>query len=156
VLKYLRLQNVTLEVPPLAENVKIIVVDDEEGVRESFNMILKIKDYEVDTFEDGESAISSLKKDMYDVAFVDYKLPGMDGIDVLKKIKEIDPNVEVVVVTAYASESSHANAITLGALEYLRKPFLMEEIYELVERALRKRRSRNIQKKDMGPIGTIH
>jgi DNA-binding NtrC family response regulator len=144
------------EVFTLAENVKIIVVDDEEGVRESFNMILKIKDYEVDTFEDGESAISSLKKDMYDVAFVDYKLPGMDGIEVLKKIKEIDTNVEVVIVTAYASESSHANAITLGALEYLRKPFLMEEIYELVERALRKRRTRNIQKKDMGPIGPIH
>ena len=140
----------------MAENVKIIVVDDEEGVRESFNMILKIKDYEVDAFEDGESAISSLKKDMYDVAFVDYKLPGMDGIEVLKKIKEIDANVEVVIVTAYASESSHANAITLGALEYLRKPFLMEEIYELVERALRKRRSRNIQKKDTGPIGPIH
>lgn len=126
----------------MAENVRIMVVDDERGVRESFEMILKIKDYEVKTFEDGESAISSLKKDMYELAFVDYKLPGMDGIEVLKKIKEIDPNIEVIIVTAYASESSHANAITLGALEYLRKPFLMEEIYELVERGLRKRRSK--------------
>ena len=140
----------------MAENVKILVVDDERGVRESFEMILKIKDYEVKTFEDGESAISTLKKDVFDMAFVDYKLPGMDGIEVLKKIKEIDPNIEVIIVTAYASESSHANAITLGALEYLRKPFLMEEIYELVERGLRKRRSKKSEPKDMGPIGPVH
>ncbi len=140
----------------MAENVRIMIVDDERGVRESFEMILKIKDYEVKTFEDGESAVSPLKKDMFEMAFVDYKLPGMDGIEVLKKIKEIDPSIEVVIVTAYASESSHANAITLGALEYLRKPFLMEEIYELVERGLRKRRSKKTPRKEGGSIGPIH
>ena len=140
----------------MAETVKIAVIDDEEGVRESFKMILKIKDYEVTAFEDGESATSTIKKGMFDMAFIDYKLPGMDGIEVLKRIKEIDPEIEVVIVTAYASESSHANAITLGALEYLRKPFLMEEIYELVERGLRKRRSKQTEKKDSGPIGPIH
>ena len=139
----------------MAENVKIMVVDDEEGVLESFRQILKIKDYDVSTFEDGESATSGLKQDMYDIAFVDYKMKGMDGLEVLKKIKEIDPTIEVVIVTAYASDSSQANAITLGALEYLRKPFLMEEIYELVERGLRKRRSKG-PKKDSGPVGPIH
>ncbi len=132
-----------------------MIVDDEPGVRESFEMILKIKDYQVTTFPDGEAATSTLKKGTYDIAFIDYKLPGMDGIEVLKKIKEIDPSIEVVIVTAYASESSHANAITLGALEYLRKPFLMEEIYELVERALRKKRSKG-SGEDSGPIGSIH
>ena len=139
----------------MADTVKIMIVDDEPGVRESFEMILKIKDYQVTTFPDGEAATSTLKKDVYDIAFIDYKLPGMDGIEVLKKIKEIDPSIEVVIVTAYASESSHANAITLGALEYLRKPFLMEEIYELVERALRKKRSKG-SSDDSGPIGSIH
>lgn len=140
----------------MAENVRIMIVDDERGVRDSFEMILKIKDYEVRTFENGESAISSLKKDMFDMAFVDLKLPGMDGIEVLKKIKEIDAGIEVVIVTAYASESTHSNAITLGALEYLRKPFLMEEIYELVERGLRKKRSKQTPRNNTGPIGPIH
>jgi len=132
-----------------------MIVDDEPGVRESFEMILKIKDYDVKTFPDGETATSQLKKDAFDIAFVDFKLPGMDGIEVLKKIKEIDPGIEVVIVTAYASESSHANAITLGALEYLRKPFLMEEIYELVERALRKKRSKG-SSGGSGSMGAIH
>ena len=138
-----------------AENVKIMVIDDEPSILESFKMILKIKDYEVETFPDGPSALSNLQKGKFDLAFIDYKLPGMDGLEVLKRIKEIDSDIEICIVTAYASESSHANAITLGALDYLRKPFLMEEIYELVERGLRKRRAKKTTRKDLGPLGSI-
>jgi len=131
------------------QRLKILVVDDELPVRESFKMILSIKDYDVFTFPDGPSAIASLDTEKYDVAFVDLKLKDMDGIEVLKGIKAKDPTVEVIIVTAYATESSHANAITLGALEYLRKPFLMEEIYELVERARKRREER--AKRKAGP-----
>ena len=141
----------------MVDSVKIMVIDDEPSVLESFKMILKIKDYDVTTFPDGPAALAQLQKDKFDLAFIDYKLPGMDGLEVLKKIKEIDQNMEVIIVTAYATESSHANAITLGALEYLRKPFLMEEIYELVERGIRRRRSRASQREGgLGPMGAIH
>jgi len=140
----------------LSDNVRIMVVDDEPSVLESFKMILKIKDYEVATFPDGPSALEKLEKDKYEIAFVDWKLPGMDGLEVLRRIKEADPSIEVIIVTAYATEANHANAITMGALEYLRKPFLMEEIYELVERGLRRRRAKAQRKEDMGPLGHIH
>lgn len=141
----------------MTESVRIIVIDDEPSILESFKMILKIKDYDVSTFPDGPSALAQLEKGKFDMAFIDYKLPGMDGLEVLKKIKETDPEVEVVIVTAYATEASHANAITLGALEYLRKPFLMEEIYELVDRGLRRKRSKATRREGgLGPIGPIH
>ena len=134
----------------MAQEVNIIVVDDEPSVLESFKQILSIKDYNVSTFPDGPSALKDLKKGQYDIAFVDLKLPVMDGLEILKRLKEADPDIEVIIVTAYATEASHANAITLGALEYLRKPFLMEEIYELAERGLRRRRNKGI-KKEGGP-----
>lgn len=127
-------------------NVKILVVDDEPSVLESFKMILGIKDYNVETFSGGPAALEKMEKGKYDIAFCDLKLPDMDGIEILKRLKAIDTDLEVIIVTAYATESSHANAITLGALEYLRKPFLMEEIYELVERGLRRRRMRGTKR----------
>lgn len=124
----------------MVSNVNILVIDDEPTVLESFKMILTIKDYIVGAFLDGPSALESFKAGQYDIAFVDMKLPKMDGLEILKHLKEKDPKLEVVIVTAYATDASHANAINLGALEYLRKPFLMEEIYELVDRGLRRRR----------------
>ncbi len=133
------------------QKIKIAVVDDEPNVVESFKMILSLRDYECIGFSDGKSFLNNLKKDEYDIAFFDYKLPEMDGIELLRRTKEIDPNIEVIIVTAYATDASHANAITLGALEYLRKPFLMEEIYELVERALKRRRIKGIKKEPTAP-----
>jgi len=135
-----------------------MVVDDEPSVLESFKQILKIKDYEVDTFLDGPSALKDLTKGKYDVVFCDLRLPIMDGLEILRRIKEVDSDLEVIIVTAYATDASHANAITLGALEYLRKPFLMEEIYELVDRALKRRRSKGVKKDAAagGPLPNIH
>ena len=131
----------------MAEKAKVLVVDDHNGVLESFKEILRIKDYEVSGFSNGKEALESMKTAKYDFAFVDLKMPEMDGIEVLKRVKELDPSIEVIIVTAYASEESFANAITLGAMEYLRKPFLMGEVYALAERALRKRREKQNSQK---------
>ena len=143
----------------MAGQVQIMVIDDEPSVLESFKQILKIKDYEVDTFPDGPSAIAQLTKGKYDLVFCDLRLPLMDGLEILRKVKEIDPDIEFIIVTAYATDASHANAITLGALEYLRKPFLMEEIYELVERALKRRRTKGVKRDASAasqPLPPIH
>lgn len=150
----------------MEDRVKIMVVDDEPSIIESFKMILNIKDYDVFAFSDGASAIATVASGKYDVAFVDMKLlvgePGpmrgeQGGIELLKKIKEIDASLEVVIVTAFASDQTKANAITLGALEYLSKPFLMEEIYELVERGLRRRREKTRKKEGpAAPPPSVH
>ncbi len=144
----------------MADNkIKILVVDDEPGALESFRMILEIKDFEVSTFSNGNEALDQAGKTAFDIAFIDLKMPIIDGLEVLKKLKEISPSTEAIIVTAYATEESQANAITFGAMEYLRKPFLMEEIFSLVDRALRKRREKDSgnKTKQNGPnLGNIH
>ena len=127
----------------MAENARILVVDDEPSVLESFQMILKIRDYLVTTAQTVEDAYQKADSESFDVAFVDLRLNGHEeGIDVLRHLKGKNPSPEVIMVTAYASERTKANAIEIGAMEYISKPFLMEEIYDLVNRAMRKRRSR--------------
>jgi DNA-binding NtrC family response regulator len=150
----------------MAENVKIAIIDDEDPIRESFKMILQIKDYDLDLFAKAEDFLKQAQKGTYDLIFLDlylkkdplpYSRESKDGgIEALKKIKAIDPEVEVVIVTGYATDKTHVNAITLGAMEYLSKPFLMEDIYELVNRALQKRRAKKRKGKGGGPIGPIH
>ena len=141
-----------------AYRTKVLVVDDEPGALESFRMILEIKDFEVLTFSNGLDALEEVKKTSIDIAFIDLKMPVISGLDVLKRLKEISSATEAIIVTAYATEESQANAITMGAMEYLRKPFLMEEIFQLCDRALRKKREKEAGPRiKKGPnLGQIH
>jgi two-component system response regulator HydG len=123
--------------------VKALVIDDELSVLESFKMILGIKDYEVQTAMSLEEAAETVKKEDFDIAFIDLKFSGKEiGLDILKKIKEIKPSIEAVIVTAFASEKSKIQAVELGAMDYISKPFMMEIIYELVERAIEHRKKK--------------
>ena len=118
----------------------VLVIDDETSILEAFKMTLKYKDYGVEVFADGHSALANFQKDKYDVAFIDLKLPDqIDGIEILREMKKTDPRLQVIIMTAYDTKASEATARKLGVIEYLRKPFLMEEIYELVERGLKLR-----------------
>ena len=117
----------------------ILVVDDMVGPREALRMILKNK-HEVVTAEDGENALECLgKKDFY-VAIIDIKMAGMDGLQLLKKIKEKKPDTEVILMTAYASVDTAKNALRYGALDYLIKPFDHKDVIDIVEKGVAKRR----------------
>lgn len=115
------------------------MVDDELSVLESFKMILEIKDYEVRTALGMDEAVQAVKEENFDLAFVDLRFKGQDiGLGILAEIKKIKPKTKVVICTAFASDESKNNAVQLGAMDYISKPFMMEAIYKLVERALSK------------------
>lgn len=116
----------------------ILVVDDERGVRESFNMVLK-DDYYVLLAETGRQAIDILEKNYSDLILMDIRLPDINGIDLLDKLKTMDPNMEIIMVTAVKEIQTVVKAIKLGAYEYIVKPFVVEEVINTINRALEKR-----------------
>jgi PAS domain S-box-containing protein len=124
----------------VSERARILVVDDEIGPRESLRMILK-PSYEIATADSGETALRTLPAFNPDLVFMDIKMPKMDGIELLQRIKAVDPTIEAVMITAYASLDTVKNALTHGAFEYLIKPFSRTDLEETVRRALARRQT---------------
>lgn len=117
----------------------ILVVDDEAGPRESLRMILN-QEHEVRMASSGTTALEMIREQVPDLVFLDIRMPEMEGTEVLRRIKEIAPEVEVAMITAYAAVQSAQRAMRLGALDYITKPFGVAEVEAVVERALAKRR----------------
>jgi len=116
----------------------ILVVDDDPGLRESFRAILE-DEYEVLDVPDGLQALELLRTCQVDLVLLDVRLPGMDGIEVLERIKQIDEQMEVVLVTAVQTLRTAVAAMKLGAFDYLTKPFEEDEVLSVIRRALEKR-----------------
>src|SRR3989441_449351 len=115
-----------------------LVVDDEEGVRESFRLVLD-QDYDVLDAPDGARALEIVRAHHVDVVLLDIRLPEMDGIEVLERLKALDDSLEVILVTAVKTVRTAVAAMKLGAFDYLTKPFQDEELLALVRRAVEKR-----------------
>ncbi|MDR3567609.1 MAG: sigma-54 dependent transcriptional regulator [Syntrophobacteraceae bacterium] len=115
---------------------KILIVDDEDFIRENLERILKEERYRTAIAKNGEEALSFLKEASFDLVFLDLRLPDISGIEILKKIKESDPDLLVIVMTGYASVESAVEALKSGAYDYIKKPFKADVIKLIVRLAL--------------------
>jgi DNA-binding NtrC family response regulator len=113
----------------------ILVVDDERTLGRAIKAYLEEAGYEVEVTGDAESALATLPALAPDVVITDVRLPGMDGISLLKKVRDFDPSVPVVVMTAHGSIEGAVEAVKLGAFDYLKKPIDLEELKLLADRA---------------------
>jgi CheY-like chemotaxis protein len=125
---------------PLA---RILAVDDETIVLDSFRKILVAAGYSIDTVESGREALGLVQKHKYDFVFTDLKMPEMDGLDVVKGVKHYRPESDVVVITGYATIESAVNAMKYGALDYVQKPFTEDELVEFTKKCLFRRQDRH-------------
>jgi two-component system response regulator AtoC len=116
----------------------VLVVDDDAGVRESFRLALE-DEYELIEAADGRQALDVAARSVVDLVLLDIRLPGMDGIEVLERLKAIDDRIQVILVTAVQTVRSAVAAMKLGAFDYVTKPFDEDEIVPLVRRALERR-----------------
>src|SRR5712691_11326295 len=113
----------------------VLIVDDDSGVRESFRLTLE-DHYDVIDVPDGARALDVVRASQVDLVLLDIRLPEMDGIEVLERIKAIDEALEVVLVTAVRTVRTAVAAMKLGAFDYLTKPFEEDELLSLVRRSL--------------------
>jgi CheY-like chemotaxis protein len=121
---------------------RILAVDDESIVLDSFRKILVIAGYSVDTVETGPEAVGLVRKNDYDFVFTDFKMPEMDGVEVTKAVKHLRPDVDVVLITGYASIESAVETMKHGAMDYVEKPFTADELTELANKLAIRRQAR--------------
>jgi DNA-binding NtrC family response regulator len=115
---------------------RILVVDDEAVIREGMCRILAGGEFEVETFANGYLAIEKLQEETFDLLITDLKMPGMGGMEVLKSIKILQPEMPVIIITGYSSVDTAVEAMKNGAVDYIAKPFTPDEINEKVRKAL--------------------
>ena len=113
----------------------VLVVDDERTLARAIKAFLKESGYEAEVASDGESAVGMLQSLRPDVVFADVRLPGMSGIDLLRRIREFDPAIPVIVMTAHGTIEGAVEAVKLGAFDYMKKPVDLEELKLLADRA---------------------
>lgn len=123
----------------MKKQIKLLFVDDEEKFLKGMTQRLKLRDLEVHSFNNGADALDSVKKETYDVALIDLKMPEMDGEELLKKLKQVNPALEVVILTGHGSEDSAVRTFREGAYEYLMKPCELDELISAISRAFAKR-----------------
>jgi len=114
----------------------ILVVDDEKNIRLTMSQSLEPLGMPVQTAVNGEEALQKLREDPFGLVFLDLKMPGMDGMEVLHRIKEKWPKIRVIIITAHGSIESAVEAMKLGAVDFIQKPFSPGEIRELATRVL--------------------
>lgn len=119
---------------------KILVVDDEQSLRDVLSIMLKRAGYAVTSAMDGEEAIELLNKEIFDLVITDLRMPKIDGMEVLKAVKSASPGTVVLIITAFASADSAVEAMKQGAYDYLTKPFQVDEVQLIIRNALEKRR----------------
>jgi two-component system, NtrC family, response regulator HydG len=128
---------------------RILVIDDEAAIRDAMRMILEYEGYEVLTAATGEEALAVVEREGPDLLFLDIKMPGMDGLELQARLAEADPELSIVLMTAYASVETAVKAMKNGAYDYIVKPFDPDDLSMLVRRAAEHRslRAENIRLK---------
>jgi DNA-binding NtrC family response regulator len=115
--------------------IKLLLVDDEIKFLETISKRLALKNFDVTPATNGEEALAAAEEGLFDVAVLDFQMPGMDGAQVLKRLKERHKYLEIIMLTGHASVDSAVTCTKLGALNYLEKPYAFEKLVEIIQAA---------------------
>jgi len=123
----------------MTDKARILIIDDDQAILDSCGQVLKKEGYTVKLAKDGAEGLKLFTEESFHVVLLDLKLPGLNGMEILSRIKEENPEIPVIIITAYASIESAVEAIKRGAFNYLAKPFSPEELRVITSKALKSR-----------------
>ncbi len=116
---------------------RILVADDEQIILDLIKEILEIKGYEVTCVDNGREAVAEAKRSHFDFFILDMRMPSLDGLETLKELLKLDPDTKALIITGYAVDAAMEEAVRLGAVGYLLKPFKkLDDIYDIIEKTL--------------------
>lgn len=118
------------------ERPRILVVDDESSIRDLLTKTLALAEYDVDTASDGRSALERLRLYPYDLLIADLKMPGIDGLSVIREAKRLKTDLPVIIITGYSTETAAIEAVNLGVSGYLTKPFRVPQVLAAAAKAI--------------------
>jgi len=122
----------------MVENTRILIVDDDENIRKVLTTILEEEGYTVDSAENARKAIERTKKNFYNLALIDIRLPDMEGIELLTKMRNTTPKMRKIIITGYPTLQNAIEAVNRGADAYILKPFDMDKVLATIKEQLRK------------------
>ncbi len=115
---------------------RVLVVDDEESIRDLLSKTLALAEYDVETASDASAALDRMRQQTYDLLVADLKMPGMDGLTLIKQARTMRADLPIIIITGFSSESSAIEAVNLGVTGYLTKPFRVPQVLAAAARAL--------------------
>jgi len=124
----------------MVENARILIVDDDENIRKVLAMILEDEGYVVDQAETAKQAVEKTKKNFYNMALIDIRLPDMEGIELLTKMRDTVPRMRKIIITGYPTLQNAIEAVNRGADAYILKPFDVNKVLATIKEQLRKQR----------------
>ncbi|MBE9125701.1 MULTISPECIES: response regulator [unclassified Coleofasciculus] len=119
-------------------NARILIVDDEKNIRQVIAQSLDPLDYQIMTAVDGEDALKQLQTEDYDLILLDLRMPGMDGLEVLRRVVEMQSDIQVIIISGHGTVENAVEAMKLGAADFLEKPFTPQELRNLVADVLKR------------------
>ena len=122
--------------PARSTRQRVLVVDDEASIRDLLSKTLALAEYDVDTAPDGTAALDRLRSVDYDLLIADLKMPGMDGLTLIRQAKRMKADLPVIIITGFSTESSAIEAVNLGVAGYLTKPFRVPQVLAAASKAL--------------------
>jgi excisionase family DNA binding protein len=115
---------------------RVLIVDDEASIRDLLSKTLALAEYDVDTAADASTALGRVRAAEYDLLIADLRMPGMDGLTLIRQVKRIRAELPVIIITGFSTESTAIEAVNLGVAGYLRKPFRVPEVLAAAAKAL--------------------